>query len=593
MQVKPLGVIRESKRRLVLLCALSFIIRLGLWLPVAHFQTLPFADEAAYFSCAVGFWNILEHTLGGSFPAEDDLRRAYHGGTWPPLHPFLLALGLLIFGNHVAVARFVVVVLSAITTPLVYLVTLKLSTRRAALVAAILHILYPSFLAYSHYLWSETTYIFLLLAAVYCAVLASEERQHRWSLCFATMSGLFLGLCGLTRAVIVPALLFIPLWLAWHAGDRYRQLIVPAVLIVSFVLTLMPWQVALTLAEKRFVPLATAGGYNLFLGNNPWVPNGLGSSFGHRPSLPLVESAIKHYAEVKGVGPDVAGRELAWQEISARPATFLLRCLHRLRMLWASDFFILRHIFHVIYPPMPGGLVVLIWGVILMSYAALLGLATWGFFFKDPPLAYKGLTVGLLIAGMVVPVMTAAVSRYNLPQLALLLPVAGHGATHICLIKQKYLRVTTLKAGMTFLVLCASVFTSLPLVVSTYLYPSSYYASFIKRVDHLVGSNTPFTDRIYLRTKSGGPSDTLSIDLLTADVQFLARGGQRELWTISPKESLYRVEVVSRHAEMPVEMLLSSKRLAQSVKIHPVGKPWRRWQPSGLADIEYMWYGGG
>ena len=67
------------------------------------------------------------------------------GGHWPPAHPLALGCGFSVAGVSFASARTVVMLLSAITTPLVYLFALRLTGSKGAVIAALFHIFYPSF----------------------------------------------------------------------------------------------------------------------------------------------------------------------------------------------------------------------------------------------------------------------------------------------------------------------------------------------------------------------------------------------------------------------------------------------------------------
>ena len=324
------------------------------------------------------------------------------------------------------VARIIGTIMSALTTVLVYSLTLKLFSKRAAIFAAVIHIFYPSFIAYSHYLWSETTFILLLLLSVYYAVSISDARTIRQKVRYAALSGLFLGLSGLTRAVALPYLFIIPLWLAYTLKESNLKICLT--LILSWVMVILPWQASLAMAEKRFVPLSTSGGYNLYLGNNPWIPEGSGSSWGHAKSKESLGNAIKEYAHTNSLDADSAAQSLAIGEIGGDLNSFFIRCFYKFRMLWASDFFVMRHIFHAAYPPMPYAIACLIWIMVFISYVSFIAWAVRGFFVAGFRPQQKNLILIMVIAGMIPPVISVAMSRLHQPLLALLLPVVGHGA---------------------------------------------------------------------------------------------------------------------------------------------------------------------
>ena len=259
----------EIRRFFLLLFLVSLVVRASLMIPVAGADIALQADENEYFSRAAAFKVILTDAARGKPLYSQDISRAYGGGTFPPVHSLYLALSLFV-AEDATLARWAVVLLSSLTTPLVYLLTLHCSTRKAALAAAGVHVFYPSFVAFSHYLWSETTYIFLLLLATYftLCLLGPDGSSKRAT--YALLAGCFLGLAALTRAAGLPFLFVLPAWtylsLRKTSGAASKSLL----LLAASAIVVSPWEAALASREARLVPLSTAADYNLFVGNNPW-----------------------------------------------------------------------------------------------------------------------------------------------------------------------------------------------------------------------------------------------------------------------------------------------------------------------------------
>jgi 4-amino-4-deoxy-L-arabinose transferase-like glycosyltransferase len=585
--------IMHSKRgMIILLFFISFIIRITFLILVANADVPLFGDEKLYFSISISFEKIIRCISQGHLPSIGTLAGAYKGGIWPPFHPILLALGLFLFGKQVAVARFVVVMLSSLTTPLVYLVTSRLTTKKAAIVASLIHIFYPSFIAFSHYLWSETTFIFILLLSLYFTILLPNVQYDRRRFLYATLTGFFLGLCALTRPAGLPFLIVVPLWLVFSLKETRLRILIPSIVILLSLIVLLPWQSALTLVEQRFVILSSKGGKALYMGNNPWVPDEYGYTGKFAPNkFALLKETMEEYSETNSVTVDEAARTLALQEIKGNFRQFLVRCFYRLRMLWAGDFFAMRHIFHTVYPPLHHAIVVLIWIIILTSYFILIALATWGFLSTGMQFINKALMLALVIAGMVGPVIMVAVSRYHLPLLALLLPFAGHGAVNLR-------RRTSLRRAIAMMLITilffVFAFTSLPLITGSYLIPSSYYYSVIRRADSILGSNASFIDRIMFRAKDANSTDHLNITIQNEDYVFNDSQTQQYRWAISPKYRDLALDIYSHEATAPLDIALFSEKFSQSVVIRPIQKNfWRQWRPTGIDGIEYMWSGGG
>lgn len=582
--------IKASNIRIaIVLFLVSLAVRVCFLLPVNIFDVALVYDETLYYSRAIAFRNIFVDLFQLHSPSSSDLYQAYGNGVWPPLHAIILSAGLFLFGEEPGAARIVVTLFSAMTTPLVYFLILKLATRRSALFAALIHIIYPSFIAYSHYLWSETTFIFLLLMAVYFTISICEERTSRKNMLRAALAGLFLGLSGLARVAASPFLLMVPLWLALTIKRRKHRILLPGVIIASWIITLLPWELTLAYRENRFVPISTRGGYNLYLGNNPWVPDGFGSSWNHVSKMRLVEP-IREYAEINKVDMDTAARSLAFKYIKQDLTGFVIRCIYRLQMLWTSDYFIVRHILNTVYPPMHHSMVALLWSVVLASYMIFIGLASWGLW-ASPPLHKRGLMLALVLSGMIPSILTFGISRLHMPLLALLLPAAGHGAANI---RQKTPSKPALATIATTLLFCFIVITSMPIVVSVYLVPSSYYSQLIERVDNIFGSKTFFTDRVVLRNRANAFNDDLKIGILSRGYRFASADNGREIdWEISTENRELELNIISHNPSKPLEISLSSKGLAKPIHIRPIDRAsWRQWKPTGLEKVEYLWSGG-
>ena len=582
----------SSLKIAALFFVVSVLVRIGFLIPITTSEVSLSGDEIGYYARAVVFKNIISHISSGELPHSEDLDNAYDKGFWPPFHSILLALGLF-FGENIFFARLVVVILSALTTPLVYLLTLEFTTRKAAIFAAWTHILYPSFIAYSLFLWAETTYILLILLCVYYSALVLRPKADidRKKILHASLSGCFLGLAGLTRAIILPYLLIIPLWITLRLKEGIRSRIVIFVIILtSCFITLLPWQATVMLKEERLVPISTAVGKNLYLGNNPWVPDGYGSLWGFLwgPSFktPQLNKSVEEYSEQNSVSTLTAETVLAIQYIKQNPNIFIKRCFERLRMLWTSEFFLLRYIFSVVYPPLPSVVVLLVWIITLSTYITFIGLAVWGLFGVSSQFKNKGLILVLVIAGMVPCILTIAMSRLQVPFLALLLPAVGHGFVFI---KQRVSFKRLVFSILTIILFLSSVFTSLPYVFKYYLLPSSYYSNLIGRIGEMINVEANVIDQIILRKVDNALPENIKILLLGNDWWFYPSKSQECYWETSEKSDLVLM-IISKNLVHPLRILLISERLGQIVRIEPTNRSaWQQWQSTGLESIEYQW----
>ncbi len=543
------------------------LIALGSHLPVGF-------DEIGYLQRAIAWQEILDGPGDLHIPDQALRDRAYGLGRWPPLHTFWMGLALVLAGGNLAAARWAVLLLSALTTPVVYGLGRELGPPRAATAAALLHALYPAFLAYSHLLWSESTFLLLLLISVWAALRSLRSTDGKVTTACALAAGFTMGLALLTRAAGLGMAIALPAWLAL-LGKRWRAATLCALTTLAVI---APWQLHLMAREGRGVLLSSQGGYNLLLGNNPWVPDGLGSSWAHPESKQQLEAAMEQEAERQSLGLDQAARALAMAEIRARPLAAASRALERLRMLWTPEVFPLRHLLHGLYPPTSPGKARILLAASTLTYLLLLTLVARGW--RDTRPLGRSLILTLVVAGCIPSLMTIGMSRLHLPMLALLLPIAGVGATRPWGDRPWKWQPWALLGAFLLLTLPAW-----PLAANYYLRSSSHYAPLLTRIDSLLGQETLLNDRIELR-RFDDFDETVRVRLLSPGS--FADGSKRQAW----KEGVRRRElIVWSPPGARLELVLSTKD--RRWRLDPiVPEAWQRWQATEHPGIAWRWGGG-
>ena len=564
---------RTTARILLLLTAASLAVRLVLLVAVGP-DLIPLYDEGEYLGRGRAFSAILEDLAGFEPPSDRAINRAYGRGVWPPGHPLLLGVALSLFGDSAVIARLVVVLISSITTALVYLLTLSLAGRPAALGAAILHLLHPSFLAFSHYLWSETTFIFFLLLTVLALIRSGDTPSTQRRILWILLAGMSLGLAALTRAAALPLLVVVPGWVV-VAGRGSRAAWARAGLLLAVVLLVVsPWQWALQKREGQFVPLSSAAPYNLVLGNSPWP--------GERG--PTLHRRIRERAQELETTTSKAARAIALDEIRTDPGGFASRCLQRLRTLWGLDTFILRHTLMVIYPPLPGFAV---WCLLCALLAALLvttGLAGAGF--AAGPLGSRQLLLLLMAAALAVPpAVTFSNSRMGLPLLALLLPIAGVGAVAFSRLSTRRLLAV---GGLVVAAAVSALTLSRP---HPLVWPgaSSHYRATVGQIDRLLGTHTPLADCLQVWVGE-------RVELTLSEGFRFTRGGVRTR-RLEPGARPTQMDIVTFAAESssPVtelKLLIQGQGRAVVAEVAPIRREyWQRWEQTPVEGFSLRWCG--
>jgi hypothetical protein len=185
----------------------------------------------------------------------------------PPLFTALVALCLLtpwpatVFG-------LVQVLLSGLTVLLVYLIAERLAGSRAAMVAALLTAVYPPFLVLADQPTVPVLNTFLLGLWLYCSLRLLESREEGW----AALVGMVLGLGVLSRPAFIGLLVVVLLTLCLHHRKGVKRWWRLAMVVVGIMgLTVSPWVIRNGRILGRFTTISSNGGFNAWIGNNPFT----------------------------------------------------------------------------------------------------------------------------------------------------------------------------------------------------------------------------------------------------------------------------------------------------------------------------------
>lgn len=184
----------------------------------------------------------------------------------PPLWPMIIAGISLIFGRANIFDRLFLCCIGAGTCLFIYLFARDLFHKRIGLIAGLIASLYPALYIYDGWMYSESLYIFLLIAICYCIyrIQCNEGGSKRlWVIC-----GVLIGLLTLTRANGIAVLGLVILWCAllmWRRPRRKRVLIGIALTTVAAFALILPWTYRNYLVTHEFV-LAASGDGTVLLG---------------------------------------------------------------------------------------------------------------------------------------------------------------------------------------------------------------------------------------------------------------------------------------------------------------------------------------
>ncbi len=344
----------------------------------------------------------------------------------PPLYPALLA-AVFGLGGGLAAARFAQVVLATASVYLVHRLARREHGARVGLLAAGLVAFDPVLLGFSHLLWSETLFIFLLLLGL-DRMLSDPDAERRLPWLGA---GASLGLAALTRPQILTFLPFLLGWLVWRArrGERERAAVAGALLALATFACVLPWSLRNLHNTGSFVLVDTNAAYNLLVASEP------SAAFVDKDDhwslrWGLVEGTA--YPRLSRAHPALAQRRAlarSFQEIRAAPGRFATKSAWEAQHLWTLDSFVLRHLRNGWYgADVPTAVAVLAVPLcagasLLLFVAGLLGIVA------QPAAPLRAVSALALVHATLVFGLSYSLSRYAVP----LRPLLACGAAWLLL----------------------------------------------------------------------------------------------------------------------------------------------------------------
>jgi len=185
-----------------------------------------------------------------------------------PFYPYLLGLVYFIFGHNYYIARVLQHVIGSIGVVLLVFLAVRLFGKKIGIITGIVFANYASVIYFEGELLLDFLLIPLdLLFFIFLYKAKENPIPANW-----LAAGLWLGLSAITRPnilIFIPALLF---WI-WHSFRKHepfkRQLKFAALFLAGLVLPIMPVAYHNYRAEKPLVFIASQGGINFYIGNNP------------------------------------------------------------------------------------------------------------------------------------------------------------------------------------------------------------------------------------------------------------------------------------------------------------------------------------
>lgn len=208
----------------------------------------PLIDSATYHQQAL---SILENKM--------DARPFWQ----PPAYPYFLALSYRIFGSGMVMNRFVHGGMMALACALIYLIGVRLTTKRAALAAALLTAFYGPLV----YLFGQFLPTGLAIVLILLFLWMALKQGDRFLLWRATGMGLLFGLAVITVPTLALSLPVAMAMLLWPKAD-WRAVRRMALFLIMAALTVLPVTLRNRIVGGEWAVISTNGGINFYIGNN-------------------------------------------------------------------------------------------------------------------------------------------------------------------------------------------------------------------------------------------------------------------------------------------------------------------------------------
>lgn len=187
----------------------------------------------------------------------------------PPVYPIFVALCQLVGGDTATPVRIGQALLTSAAGLILYRWLRTHVGHSGAFLSASLWFLYPTFVGYTHLLWTESVFLSLLIF-----FFATSLTRENLSLRRTAWAAFIFGLAALTRSVLLPLLPLAAIFVLLHT-HRWAWRSQPIQRFVLFVgivaMTVLPWTIHNRVVEGRWILNETTNGYNLWKGNTPWV----------------------------------------------------------------------------------------------------------------------------------------------------------------------------------------------------------------------------------------------------------------------------------------------------------------------------------
>lgn len=315
-----------SYRQIASVLALGLVARLAIVFFV--FRQFPITW---FFSRGTEMGFLAQSVLEGK-----GLSSPFGGSTGPtafiaPAYPLFISLIFRLFGSYTFASALVImtihVMLNLLTILLIMQVTLRLTNRRAALLAGVYWSVALPVLWIPTIFWETSFSCFIVAASIAFALRLQRAPGNIGYL----MIGGCIAIAALINPAMLPTLLAILCWIAYRFRKERRHGILLALL--ALVVVFSPWPTRNARVFHAFIPLRSTVGFEMWMGNRPHATGYLDESvvptFNRQELQEYVQKGEVAYVSMKSAA--------ARHYISSHPVTFLTLSVRRFVRFWTGS----------------------------------------------------------------------------------------------------------------------------------------------------------------------------------------------------------------------------------------------------------------
>jgi len=255
-----------------------------------------------------------------------------------PLYAYWLGMIFALFGHSYIVPRIIQHLLGTGTVFLVYLLARNIFGRKTAAIASVLAATYAALI------YNEDKFLFesiLLFQLLLFFLLYYNIREKPSFINWAILGAVF-GLICITRPIFLPCgLLFLtsPIWLYQKSSGLKKALLLAAGFCAGAAVVIAPVTVRNYVVGREFELIASQGGINFYIGNNP-------AADGFSSTMPGDPGSRWEYRDLKHSVPQESSQLLSPSKVDkywlnkgldfvrGAPLNFILLTLKKLYLFW-------------------------------------------------------------------------------------------------------------------------------------------------------------------------------------------------------------------------------------------------------------------